>query len=71
MSLPKIVIDTNVFVSALRSKRGASFRLVSLIGRKKFDLSVSVPLVLEYEKASKSFRRSNSCERLERCHEYN
>jgi putative PIN family toxin of toxin-antitoxin system len=46
---PRIVLDTNVLVSALRSSQGASFKLVSLIGQGKFSLHVSVPLVLEYE----------------------
>jgi len=46
----QIVIDTNVFVSALRSKRGASFRLLSLVGKStQFEINLSVPLVLEYE----------------------
>jgi putative PIN family toxin of toxin-antitoxin system len=44
-----IVIDTNVVVSALRSKQGASFKLISLIVDNLFEFSVSVPLVLEYE----------------------
>lgn len=48
--IKQIVIDTNVFISALRSKRGASFRLLSLIGQiPSFKVNVSVPLVLEYE----------------------
>jgi putative PIN family toxin of toxin-antitoxin system len=46
----QIVIDTNVVVSALRSKRGASFKLLSLVGKStEFEINVSVPLVLEYE----------------------
>lgn len=45
----KIVIDTNVLYSALRSNRGASFRLLRLIGANRFDFCISVPLVLEYE----------------------
>ena len=49
MLLPQVVIDTNVLVSALRSRRGASFKLLSLAGTGKFGISVSVPLVLEYE----------------------
>jgi len=44
-----IVIDTNVIVSALRSKQGASFKLISLIDENLFEFSLSVPLVLEYE----------------------
>jgi len=50
MDIPKIVIDTNVIVSALRSKRGTSYTLILLIGKKKFELNISVPLVFEYEK---------------------
>jgi predicted nucleic acid-binding protein len=53
MGLPQIAIDTNVLVSALRSRRGASYRLLSLIDSGKFGINVSVPLVLEYEDAAK------------------
>jgi putative PIN family toxin of toxin-antitoxin system len=46
----QIVIDTNIFVSALRSKSGASFKLLALVGASKlFETNLSVPLVLEYE----------------------
>ena len=45
----KIVIDTNVLVAALRSRRGASFKLVSILPSDKFSISISVPLVFEYE----------------------
>lgn len=48
-----IVIDTAVLVSALRSSRGASFRILSLITSGKFEFHLSVPLVLEYESALK------------------
>lgn len=51
--MQKIVIDTNVIVSALMSRQGASFKLVGLIGTGVFDICVSVPLVLEYESATK------------------
>lgn len=53
MKVFQIVIDTNVLVSALRSNRGASFRLFRLLGDSRFEVSVSVPLVIEYEKAAK------------------
>lgn len=53
MAVPHVVIDTNVLVSALRSRRGASFRLLELLGSDKYNVSVSVPLVLEYEAAVK------------------
>jgi len=49
MSIPNIVIDTNVVIAALRSKRGASSKLLSMIGTKKFEIHDSVPLILEYE----------------------
>jgi putative PIN family toxin of toxin-antitoxin system len=45
----RIVIDTNVLVSALRSRRGASFRLVQSIGSGAFQPIISPPLCLEYE----------------------
>ena len=48
---PRVVMDTNVLVAALRSKRGASFRLLSLVDSGRFDICLSVPLVIEYEAA--------------------
>ena len=50
---PDIVIDTCVFVSALRSKRGASHKLLMSVGKGMFDISISVPLIVEYEAAAK------------------
>jgi len=47
------VIDTNVFVAALWSKRGASHKLLLLVGSGKFELHLSVPLVLEYEEVAR------------------
>jgi putative PIN family toxin of toxin-antitoxin system len=52
-------MDTNVFISALRSRRGPSFLMLSLLGTGKFDLSLSVPLVLEYEAVAKRSRWHN------------
>jgi putative PIN family toxin of toxin-antitoxin system len=49
MKILKVVLDTNVLVSALRSRSGASFRLLSLVDSAKFNFYLSVPLVLEYE----------------------
>ena len=51
MAVSRIVIDTNVLVSAVRSRQGASFRLLSLVGEQDFEITVSVPLVFEYEDA--------------------
>ena len=47
----RVVLDTNVVVAAVRSRRGASFRVISEIGRGRFELVLSVPLFVEYEDA--------------------
>jgi putative PIN family toxin of toxin-antitoxin system len=49
----RIVINTNVIVAALRSRRGASYRLLSLVDTGAFLLALSTPMVLEYEDAAK------------------
>jgi putative PIN family toxin of toxin-antitoxin system len=49
VKLPQIVIDTNIIIAAQRSRRGASAKLMSLVGTGLFQVHVSVPLVLEYE----------------------
>jgi putative PIN family toxin of toxin-antitoxin system len=49
MGILSIVIDTNVIVSGLRSNRGASFKILQLIGTGSFVSNLSVPLLLEYE----------------------
>lgn len=43
------VVDTNVVLSALRSTRGASFRLLNLVGDPRWRMHVSVALLLQYE----------------------
>jgi len=53
MSTPQIVIDTRVFVAALRSRRGASHKLFALLDSGQFEVNISVPLILEYEDAAK------------------
>jgi len=45
------VIDTCVIVSAVRSCKGASFRLLSLLGDARWQFNLSAPLVFEYEGA--------------------
>ena len=50
---PKVVLDTNVIVSALLSRQGASFEILRRITEKDFTVCISVPLVLEYEDALK------------------
>ena len=51
VAVPRIVIDTNVLISSVRSRRGASFRLLSLVGGQEFEITISVPLLFEYEDA--------------------
>lgn len=46
-----VVLDTNVLVSGIRSRRGASFQVLSRVGTSAFRIAVSVPLALEYEVA--------------------
>ncbi len=53
------MIDTNVFYAALRSRNGASYRLLQEVGRSKaFGIHLSVPLVLEYEEIAKRDSRT-------------
>jgi len=51
--MKRVVLDTNVLVSGIRSRNGASFRILSMVGQKRFKFVLSVPLVLEYEDALK------------------
>lgn len=55
MSARQIVIDTNVFISALRSQSGASYKLLMLLESGKFETNVSVSLAMEYEAVLKRF----------------
>ncbi|MBN2404199.1 MAG: putative toxin-antitoxin system toxin component, PIN family [Coriobacteriia bacterium] len=59
---PRVVIDTSVFISALRSRRGASHRLLMLIGGTRFEIALSVPLVVEYEDAAKRMPEATGLE---------
>lgn len=45
----RLVLDTNVLVAGLRSRRGASYRLLELVAKAAVRPVLSVPLVLEYE----------------------
>jgi len=44
----RVVFDTCIWVAAIRSRRGASFALLSEIPHKRFQCGISVPLFLEY-----------------------
>ena len=52
--MDKIVIDTNVILSGLKSNKGMSFKLLKVIPKNKFKIIVSVPIILEYESVLKS-----------------
>jgi len=45
----RVVLDSSVLVSALRSRQGASFQLITLLRQARFEVALSVPLALEYE----------------------
>ena len=54
MSSPyQIVLDTNVLVAAFRSQRGASNKLLTLLKDPRWQINLSIPLVLEYEEILK------------------
>jgi len=54
----QIVIDTNIFISSLKNDRGASFYLLSLLGKSDFETNISVPLIMEYESVANRFLSS-------------
>lgn len=47
----RVVLDSNVVVAGVRSGRGASNRVLSLVGSGRFVHAVSVALAFEYESA--------------------
>ena len=57
MSNYDIILDTNIIFSALYSSKGASFQIVSTIGKSDFSVHISVPLILEYEEKLKEKRK--------------
>jgi predicted nucleic acid-binding protein len=40
--MQQIVIDTSVLIAALRSRRGASYRLLEMVGDTSWQLNISV-----------------------------
>ncbi len=56
MATPQIVLDTNVLIAALRSSRGASSKLLALLGTGRVEVHISVALVLEYEEVLMRYR---------------
>ena len=55
MTVPQIVIDTNVLIAAFRLRNGASLHLLSMIDSGRFEINLSVPMVLEYEVTNQCF----------------
>jgi putative PIN family toxin of toxin-antitoxin system len=49
MPLPRVILDTSVVVSALRSNRGASFQLLNALFAGTYTIAISASLVFEYE----------------------
>jgi putative PIN family toxin of toxin-antitoxin system len=48
-----VVIDTNVIVAALKSRRGASYKLLISLPSGVYRPNLSVPLFIEYESVAK------------------
>ncbi|HWY76558.1 MAG TPA: putative toxin-antitoxin system toxin component, PIN family [Verrucomicrobiae bacterium] len=53
MNPREAVLDTNVLIAALRSRRGASFELLRLVGNERWRLHLSTALLLEYEEVAR------------------
>lgn len=53
MNIVNIVLDTNVLIAALKSKRGASYQLLMKLPDKVFQNNISVPLFIEYSAVAK------------------
>ena len=49
MKVYQVVLATNVIIAALKSRKGASCKLLSLIDSSLFKINLSVSLLLEYE----------------------
>ncbi len=60
-----IVLDTNVLLTALKSSRGTSFRLLAGLADSQYQLHVSTPLIVEYEAVLKRGHLSLSEEQID------
>jgi putative PIN family toxin of toxin-antitoxin system len=61
----QLVLDTNVIMTGFRSNRGASYKLLSLLDDKRWNINLSVSLVLEYETILKRQQQSLELSPLE------
>ncbi len=48
-----VVLDTNILIAALKSKRGSSYKLLMLLADDIYKPNISVPLFVEYESVAK------------------
>lgn len=48
-----IIVDTNVLLAGLRSRRGASYKLLTILNDDRWQLNISTTLVFEYEEVLK------------------
>ena len=62
--MAKVVIDTNVVFAGLQSQKGASHKLLRILPDNKYEIVISVPMILEYEsvllKHSKQIKLSHA-----------
>ena len=49
----QVVLDTNVLVAAIRSSRGASYRVLQLVGDARWKMNLSPGLLFEYEEIAR------------------
>lgn len=49
----QIVLATNVLIAGLRSQHGASYKLLTLLNDRRWQLNISTALVFEYEEVLK------------------
>jgi len=49
----QIVVDTNVLVAGLRSNRGASYKLLTILNDARWQVNISTTLIFEYEEILK------------------
>ena len=45
----RVVLDTNILVSGLRSNQGTAFQLLTMLSNQQFAIALSTALILEYE----------------------
>jgi len=51
----RVVLDSNVLLSGLKSDAGNSYKVLQALGTNLFEVAISVPLILEYEAILKRY----------------